>query len=159
MTIYLDHRVAIYVLGRDFKVLHGFTNDSSQLVRALAKYKGRHPTEDTDLGPNSVSSTGNRRNRCLPAHRREPALVTFDAMDAIAKHLSAFPSRKNLIWVSASFPFALGFTPEAQRDQSKEHRIFNSGCARLGVDGDGDSVVEEQHPKRYVHSTYRHCAT
>jgi VWFA-related protein len=36
-------------------------------------------------------------------------LDTVDALQAIARHLAAIPGRKNLVWVSSSFPFSLGF--------------------------------------------------
>jgi len=34
--------------------------------------------------------------------------ITLNSMEAIANHLANLPGRKNLIWVSGSFPFSIG---------------------------------------------------
>jgi hypothetical protein len=38
--------------------------------------------------------------------------VTTDALQAIARHLGSLPGRKNLVWISGSFPIAIGYEEE-----------------------------------------------
>jgi VWFA-related protein len=40
--------------------------------------------------------------------------MTLDAFQSLAKFLGAFPGRKNLIWLSGSFPFSFQATPTGQ---------------------------------------------
>lgn len=49
---------------------------------------------------------------------------TLDALIAIANHLASFPGRKNLIWVSASFPIQIGMlTPRAPGDTRTQQQF------------------------------------
>lgn len=49
---------------------------------------------------------------------------TLDALTAIANHLASFPGRKNLIWVSASFPIQIGMlTPRAPGDTRTQQQF------------------------------------
>ncbi|HLW78552.1 MAG TPA: VWA domain-containing protein, partial [Terriglobia bacterium] len=49
---------------------------------------------------------------------------TLDALTAIANHLASFPGRKNLIWVSASFPIEIGMlTPRAPGDTRTQRQF------------------------------------
>lgn len=49
---------------------------------------------------------------------------TLDALVAIANHLASFPGRKNLIWVSASFPIQIGMlTPRAPGDTRTQQQF------------------------------------
>jgi len=109
-------RVAIYRLATDVRVLHDFSNDATSLLRALGRYKGRVNTE-VDASTREVVETGNAAvDAVLNANFEHIAIfylrrrveITADAIEAIANHLAAFPGRKNLIWVSGSFPFTYG---------------------------------------------------
>lgn len=49
---------------------------------------------------------------------------TVDALIAIANHLASFPGRKNLIWVSASFPIQIGMlAPRAPGDTRTQQQF------------------------------------
>lgn len=114
-----EDRVAIYSLGYNLRVLQDFTGDASQLVRALAAYR---PLTTSHL------DTSNPRPIDLPEeyykdliiwleainekiagdYRAQRARLTMSAMEAIANHVSRVPGRKNLVWVTGSFPFSTG---------------------------------------------------
>jgi VWFA-related protein len=110
-------RVALYTLGQDLRLLHDFTNDASLLVRALARYRG----ENTPLLPasqpdeqmatlvqlNNFLAGSDERRRVFALDQRVDMTVT--ALDVIARHLSGLPGRKNLVWVSSSFPISFGY--------------------------------------------------
>lgn len=51
---------------------------------------------------------------------------TLDAFIAIANYLSHFPGRKNLIWVSSSFPISIGFDTPRQPGDTRDQIHFSS---------------------------------
>jgi VWFA-related protein len=112
-----DH-IALYALGRELKVVHDFTTDSAKLVASLAKST---PQTTGDLDASNADpgvQTGNDDIDSLlqVASQREANFyiqnrvhLTVDALTAIADHSGTLPGRKNLIWVSGSFPFSVGY--------------------------------------------------
>ncbi len=46
--------------------------------------------------------------------------ITLDALRAIARHVSGYPGRKNLIWISSSFPMTIAPDPTASSGLSIE---------------------------------------
>jgi VWFA-related protein len=141
-------RVALYTLGRELRILHDFTNDAQALLRSLGRYKGRISTELTaseppepDTGPSPLDdwlSEAGREIREAAQRMREGeqriadfytinrAQQTLKALEAIANHLSRIPGRKNLIWVSGSFPFSIGLdAPYGPDSAPRERRTFS----------------------------------
>jgi VWFA-related protein len=111
-----DH-VALYALGRDLRVIHGFTSDSSQLVAALAKSVAP-TTGDLDASTPQDIQTGNDQIDSLLQiafqneanfYIQDRVHLTVEALTAIAEHVGPLPGRKNLVWVSGSFPFSVGY--------------------------------------------------
>jgi VWFA-related protein len=137
-------RVAVYTLGHDLRILHDFTNDASSLVRAVQQYKGRSTqvlqastaTPITDIGPDLYSSELDSINFLFRDESQKEAAfytqnrvhATVEAMKAIADHVSSLPGRKNLIWVSGSFPIAFGFD-NTQQNIFAEKQSFDSDIA------------------------------
>jgi len=129
--------VALYALGRSLRKLHDFSSDADSLSLSLAKYGGEIPTRFETSPPTAASGGGNVSNiqgspqgpgstQPLSAsalqllqngymegeyefmvHQR--ADQTIGTFAAIANYLGRLPGRKNLIWISGAFPFALGF--------------------------------------------------
>jgi VWFA-related protein len=111
-----DH-VALYVLGRDLRVIHDFTTDSSRLVSSLSKSTAP-TTGDLDASTPQDVQTGNDEIDSLmqTAFQNEANFyiqdrvhMTVEALTAIAEHTGPLPGRKNLVWVSGSFPFSVGY--------------------------------------------------
>jgi VWFA-related protein len=127
-----EDRVALYALGLDLRVLHDFTSDTSELLAALAKHKGHYSQALTDANPDA-SETGNddldawinqATQRMADFQQINIVNQTCEALEAIANHVAQIPGRKNLIWVSASFPFSIGFTDEAGADPTAFEQTF-----------------------------------
>lgn len=114
-----EYRVGIYTLGEHLRVLHEFTSDTTALMAELRKYHGEITSTDTVADPNSFVPTGadnpmselpqidaalrealQKENRFYTEAR---VRTTCRALTTIAHHLSRFPGRKNLIWVSGDF--------------------------------------------------------
>jgi len=114
-TLRAEDRVALYTLGARLRVLHEFTSDASKLAESLKKYLGERAL-DMDVGKSESMSVlhknleavsqdaGIDENQAFAMDHRHP---TAEALRMIAEHLGSLPGRKNLLWVSSSFPFSL----------------------------------------------------
>ena len=119
-------RVALYALGRELRVLHDFTSDASSLLRTLAKHTGK-PNPDLeagDLDPDFDSWLDQSvvMNDFLQVRRTH---TTFEALTAIANHVTNLPGRKNLIWISSGFPFTMGMADDGRANLNREVRVFS----------------------------------
>ncbi len=137
-----EDRVAVYTLGRDLRILHDFTNDASSLLQAVHQFKGREAQDLATLSPNAISSFTPQSNELellkvlfKDENKTEAAFdiknrvhETVEAMKNIANHLASLPGRKNLIWVSGSFPIAFGFD-NTQQNIFAEKQSFESDIA------------------------------
>jgi VWFA-related protein len=144
-----DDRIAVYALGSTLRVLHDFTSDARSLVAAVAKHTGDNPGL-VDASAATVSDTG---DITLDAWMNESSGMIADraiidrvtrtaaALEAIGHHIARVPGRKNLVWVSGSFPFAIGHFgsdgvanwEDAAMDQQISGGRGKSGGALYGV--------------------------
>jgi len=101
--------VAVYALSSKLQVLHDFTNDPVELKKAITTFKAEssafidNPTNgpkyewvDPALGEINDNAAKNWTEKRLYA--------TLDALNSLARALSGYPGRKNVIWVSGGFP-------------------------------------------------------
>jgi len=122
-TIREGDRVALFVLGYELHVIQDFTGDPNTLVRAAQRIRALDqagievssmaqlaalleppPVPNEDGSVTSVGTPGFADSiTTLSAITR--ATATADAFEAIARHMSGLPGRKNLVWMSAGFPF------------------------------------------------------
>jgi hypothetical protein len=58
--------------------------------------------------------------------------LTTEALESIANHLAPLPGRKNLVWISASFPFSVGLHgPDGLANPVRNpHEIYRDDIAR-----------------------------
>ena len=109
-------QVAIYALGRGLNVLQDFTSDSGMLIRAIENYQGDLSAEATPaardtLDPGVVQFRNwlsELRLNLVDHYARDRSLRTIRSLVAIANHVERLPGRKNLVWVSGSFPVWIG---------------------------------------------------
>lgn len=142
-----DH-VAIYVLTTKIIVLNEFTQDATSLLQAIQKFGGYasaqqdaanpdpRPADQTIFPTRTTSETdvmASRLRDFLDAAdgkisdfaNIDRAATTTSAIEAIANHVSHIPGRKNLVWVSASFPISIGFDGESLGQPGREQRSFS----------------------------------
>jgi VWFA-related protein len=125
--------VAVFLLGSSLRILQGFTSDGSLLRAALDQSVAgnaiiKDPLIDTESTSSYIenSTVGMGQNQGLAGQLGEiqnfekeeysmaidlRAKETLGAMAQIGQFLSGIPGRKNLIWVSESFP--LSISPDA----------------------------------------------
>ena len=104
-------RVGIYTLGSALHVIQDLTDDPDRLERAARSLK---PQDSRRLSADvSVDSTGDAITDAMVRRSLEGleditvsdhVQLTGEALAAIARHLAGVPGRKNLIWISGSFP-------------------------------------------------------
>jgi VWFA-related protein len=111
-------RVAIYGLSyKTLFILHDFTNDSAALLSALDRATKKNAGSLQGKGANALDSDDARLDAFLAEAESRPHTVIVDqvgttanALKAIAKRLANIPGRKNLVWVSSSFPSSIGYS-------------------------------------------------
>lgn len=110
-----EDRIAVYALGTRLRVLQDFTGDSKVLINSLARYRGDVANaNDSEPDPSNTSSGDldkwlNDKNALIADTAIENRVQsTVGAMEAIANHIGRLPGRKNLVWITGSFPFAVG---------------------------------------------------
>ena len=110
-------RVAILSLGSDIRILHDFSSDTASLVDAVQRYRGRlnsvvgTTTEAAGTGNAVLDAIFDQANQAMNKYLDLEWRVenTLNAMTTIAEYVRTSPKRKNLIWVTGSFPFNYGF--------------------------------------------------
>jgi VWFA-related protein len=126
--------IALYTLGHGLNVLQDLTRDPQPLVRALEQYRGELSSE-AGGAPLDVSGTGlegfgawldELETNLIEHYAKDRALRTLRSLVAIANHLEKVPGRKNLVWVSGSFPVWIGRdrVPLPQRPRPGEQDLW-----------------------------------
>ncbi len=103
--------LGIYVLGSSLQVIQELTADPARLERAakgLRPQDARRSTTEAPSGATGDAITDQMAGRMLEELEDfivlDRALTTRDALLDVARRLKEVPGRKNLVWVSASFP-------------------------------------------------------
>jgi VWFA-related protein len=141
-----DVPLAVFLLGRELRLLQSFTTDTkllhaaaqralsleatnlqakdarddtlshSSLLEQMAGAEGQSdvPGGAPRLGSNSSALLAMRALELQRFEREQYAesmdmrvKLTFDALRLIARHVSGYPGRKSLIWLSSAFPLAI----------------------------------------------------
>jgi VWFA-related protein len=134
-------RFAIFTLGSRLRMVRGFTDDSSALLAALndpssgtdPKVMKELPTPirkvNEDLMISSQRSPAGQAaiKEFLDEERgqqsRDRAWMTLQAFQQLARYLANFPGRKNVLWLSGSFP--MSFFPASDKGTAKLTRFEN----------------------------------
>ena len=133
-TLPPDTPIAVFLLGSSLRILQGFTSDGTLLRAALDQSLSgntiiKDPILDTQnnssylenmtagatLTQGTVGELGEVQNFEKEEYSSSidlRAKETLGAMAQIGQYLSGIPGRKNLIWVSESFPLSIAPTPD-----------------------------------------------
>ena len=163
-----EDKVALFVLGENgMSVLHDFTKDAGSLLRAMTRAQATTapilaaslpPFADQMEADLDAFARGNLANM-HSFYQRVLAYTSLEALEDVAAYLEGFPGRKNLIWVSSGFPFAIShFGPGGTSDitlMSYETRratraLNHSDVAVYPVDARGLVGAFSTHPSERV---------
>ncbi|HWX54934.1 MAG TPA: VWA domain-containing protein [Verrucomicrobiae bacterium] len=129
--------VAIYAMvGQKVQLLQDFTTDPVLLQSGVQKFKGAIPMFLNRAGsvPGRLAGPMQRVAQDQIQFRAE---YTVGALGYIAQHLSGYPGRKNLIWISEAFPFDI--TPDFQIAGTLDSRTFSEQVTRAA-----DALINSQ---------------
>jgi len=127
-TIQPQDRIALYALGSRLRILHDFTSDAASLLAALQKFKDDVGPEvglaDFDLSGNPYSKLGGPSADTVRMQGAVNAVqITVESLREIADHVRSLPGRKNLIWLSGTFPFSVS-SENLRVGTQGEHILF-----------------------------------
>jgi VWFA-related protein len=118
----LGRPVAIFALQTQLKLLHDFTTDNKALSAVVAKY--RPPAQA--ISSESAESRASAFATLGDYHTSERGIeTTLNQLNALAKILAGYPGRKNLIWLSESFPLTL--FPESMGQANGDGQAMRTG--------------------------------
>ena len=150
-----NRRVAIFTLTNGLHVVQDFTNDPGLLAAALQKYKPQEPiltgtapapassaVGNTDSGVPGAASFGLALNQATSELNSFQAVqigysldrrteTTLLAMRSLARMLGGVPGRKEVIWLTAAFPFDL--IPEDRNISEAEAALLQQGVHQTGL--------------------------
>jgi VWFA-related protein len=156
LTLQPQDRVALYALGPHLRVLHDFTSDASALLAALKENKDYELLAVDVPHPPAANAVNHQlepladEDLATQAEQRaqNQAAATAEALRTIADHVSYLPGAKNLIWISAEFPFYieannLQRSPEGKKlaypteSEMVERALTNANIAVYPIDARG----------------------
>jgi VWFA-related protein len=117
-TQHSGQSTAIYALTNRLLLLQDFTNDPELLRTAIEKKlpQQSHLLTDPDqqmaipgASADLIASIDSFEQDQINFQNQVRIQITLDSMTAIARSLSGYPGRKNLVWVSAAFPLSAAF--------------------------------------------------
>jgi VWFA-related protein len=127
--------IAVFLLGRRLRMVQNFTTDPKLLKSALDSARSAEHDDSTEVDPrddpDAMSAilednpTSRGAGPMLDAVRRfEQETYSFqldirvqetlDALEGIARYVAGYPGRKNLLWISSSFPILFLPDPDTQ---------------------------------------------
>jgi VWFA-related protein len=123
-------RVAVFVLGGKLRMVQGFTSDSAALRNAVSdKKNGVSPQSESSvthslqdkvddfedkqrmaalwMSPAGMEALSASQETSGAYQADQRAMMTLEALQAMARYLAGVPGRKNLVWFSTSFPITV----------------------------------------------------
>jgi VWFA-related protein len=105
---------ALFALDTKLTLLSDFTTDSKMLKAVLEDYKPHTVPKVLDV----YTAASPFELKGSPTAERSQE-TTVDALEILARALSGYPGRKNLLWLSQAFP--INFFPEIVHDDAMPH--------------------------------------
>ncbi|MGB8131776.1 MAG: VWA domain-containing protein, partial [Candidatus Angelobacter sp.] len=131
----LPHPIALFAMESHLVMLHDFTTDPAALKTSVERFK----PPARSINGETATSRASAFTTFGDAHTSERDIATtLNELNALAKTLSGYPGRKNLIWLSEGFP--LNLFPDNNLKTSS-NTCAAAGCgtglARSDVEGTG----------------------
>ncbi len=108
-TAVAGHRIALLSLSSELKVLHELTTDAGSVAQTLERFLPGRSVTAAALRPMPTNVSAFQRLDAMSdaAYARERGQQTAIAAAALGRYLARIPGRKNLIWMSSTFPGSL----------------------------------------------------
>jgi VWFA-related protein len=137
--------IAVYLLGDKLRLVQDFTTDPALLKQVVRSFKGKKSPYLNGGGPD-VAAAMPGMAQMLPQMAVQikefqdqitgmmddiRVKMTLTALNSLARTLSGYPGRKNLIWISEAFPFDVMLTNASARSTMNDRNYMND-IARTG---------------------------
>jgi VWFA-related protein len=120
-----DVPIAVFLLGRRLRMVQNFTTDPKLLKSALENARSAEHDDSTQVDPRDDPDAMSAVLEDNPTERGAGTMLlavrrfeqetfafeldirvqeTLDALEGIARYVAGYPGRKNLLWISSSFP-------------------------------------------------------
>lgn len=149
-SIPTDVPVAVFLMGDHLLLLQSFTTDATLLREAAAKTlvvgqtaPDQDPLDDPDslsaklegtpnLPPGVLTGLKSFENKAFSFAIRVRMQKTLEALRGIARYLDGYPGRKNVLWISSSFPLML-WPADGSTDTFADLRDFQGDMQEVGT--------------------------
>jgi VWFA-related protein len=147
-TLPANEPIAVYLLSDRIRLLQDFTTDPAVLKDVVRSFKGRSspllavsadgspiapvlPGVAQSLPPQMAGQIKAFQDQMTADVTDLRVQTTLGALNSLSRTLSGYPGRKNLIWISETFPFDVMLSSAAGRsslnDRSYSHEIARTG--------------------------------
>jgi VWFA-related protein len=147
-TLPANEPIAVYLLSDRLRLLQDFTTDPAVLKDVVRSFKGKSSpllTMSTDgspiapvlpgvaqsLPPQMAAQIKEFQDQMTVDATDQRVQATLAALNSLSRTLSGYPGRKNLIWLSETFPFDVMLSSISGRS-SLNSRNYSPEIARTG---------------------------
>jgi VWFA-related protein len=147
-TLPANEPIAVYLLGDRIRLLQDFTTDPAVLKDVVRSFKGKNspllavsadgspiapilPGVAQSLPPQMAGQIRAFQDQMTADVTDQRVQMTLGALNSLSRTLSGYPGRKNLIWISETFPFDVMLTSATARS-SLNDRNYSNEIARTG---------------------------
>jgi VWFA-related protein len=138
--------IAVYFLADKLRLVQDFTTDSAVLKQVVRSFKGKNSPFLTATDASSAPILPGIAQALPPAMAAQirefqdqmtgdfadlRVQMTLAALNSLARSLSGYPGRKNLIWVSEAFPFDV-LLANASGNAFMNNRNYGNEIAHTG---------------------------
>lgn len=116
-----DH-FAFYSLGRTLRVVTDFTDDPAPVIHAAIRLRAS-PPQPAPADPAEEAAQKTLEDALVPAQTLDNVYrvaTTARAFESITRHLSGLPGRKNVAWITRTFPLTFGADFNRRDETEKE---------------------------------------
>ena len=147
-TLPANEPIAVYLLSDRIHLLQDFTTDPAVLKNVVRSFKGSNsplltvsadgspiapllPGVAQSLPPQMAAQIKAFQDQMTVDATDQRVQATLAALNTLSRTLSGYPGRKNLIWLSETFPFDVMLTSISGRS-SLNSRNYSPAIARTG---------------------------
>jgi VWFA-related protein len=156
-------RIAIFTLTNSLNLLQDFTSDPEVLKKALEIYQPRQPELAQAPPPPATNSMGavnggrgaeataalvnslrSFQDVQLSYQTERRVDITLQAMRSLSRMLSGIPGRKNIVWITAAFPFSLIPGSQSVSEAELEESLPSIAPIGLGARSAGSAASNDR---------------
>lgn len=139
--------IAVYLLSDRLHLLQDFTTDPVLLREVVRSFKGKNspllnsaingssslvlPGISQSLPPQMAGQIREFQEQILTSMTDQRVGITLSALNSLSRTLAGYPGRKNLIWVSETFPFDVMLSSASAKSFVND-RSYSYDIARTG---------------------------